>query len=206
MGIENNIDEGLTECFLENARYFRNFLNGIVYPGLIFGNPDEVRKTINDIMQESYSRIYIRGGTRVYGRDPEVLRKIFFKTARNLVFDELKKRKKKQFVQIREDREKGESYDGSVQLSSEPDILETIECNELLSLVSSVQEPYRSAFLLRAKGADYDQISDELGIPIGTVKSRINRARKIFANHPAIREAYSEYLTSNLSKDVFIIK
>ncbi|HPF32765.1 MAG TPA: sigma-70 family RNA polymerase sigma factor [Candidatus Sabulitectum sp.] len=44
--------------------------------------------------------------------------------------------------------------------------------------VNSLPEHYREPFLLREKqGLTYEEISDILGIRIGTVKSRINRAR-----------------------------
>lgn len=47
--------------------------------------------------------------------------------------------------------------------------------NEAIQILETDQ---RDIILLRAKGLSYNEISDKLSIPVGTVMSRINRARK----------------------------
>ncbi len=43
-----------------------------------------------------------------------------------------------------------------------------------------IAEEYRTAFLLRAvEGRDYESIAAALGLPIGTVRSRLSRARRL---------------------------
>lgn len=46
---------------------------------------------------------------------------------------------------------------------------------EALSRLSS---DHRIVLALRAEGLEYDEIADRLGLPIGTVRSRLNRARR----------------------------
>jgi len=52
---------------------------------------------------------------------------------------------------------------------------------ELQELVNELQEEYRTPFQLFVEGYKYDEIKDQLGLPLGTVKSRIFTARKKMA-------------------------
>lgn len=46
--------------------------------------------------------------------------------------------------------------------------------------LAAMPEPYRATFALRElDGRDYDQIAGDLGVPVGTVRSRLNRARSM---------------------------
>ncbi len=49
---------------------------------------------------------------------------------------------------------------------------------ELLSLVDSLPEDFRKPFMMAYHGYKYEEIADELGAPLGTIKSRIFFARK----------------------------
>ena len=59
--------------------------------------------------------------------------------------------------------------------------------------LAELPEDYRSAVVLRDVGdLDYAEIADVLGIPVGTVKSRIARGRRLLADqlrlsdHPGV--------------------
>lgn len=55
-------------------------------------------------------------------------------------------------------------------------------CGAVWEAVARVPEPYRAALVLRdLQGLAYDAIAEVLGCPLGTVKSRVNRARLVFA-------------------------
>ncbi len=49
---------------------------------------------------------------------------------------------------------------------------------ELKELIDALDESLRTPFLLHYRGFKYQEIADQLGLPLGTVKSRIFFARK----------------------------
>ncbi len=49
---------------------------------------------------------------------------------------------------------------------------------ELVSLVDSLPEDFRTPFIMAYQGYKYDEIAEELDAPLGTIKSRIFFARK----------------------------
>ena len=49
---------------------------------------------------------------------------------------------------------------------------------ELIKLVHALPEDFRKPFMMAYHGYKYDEIADELGSPLGTIKSRIFFARK----------------------------
>lgn len=53
-----------------------------------------------------------------------------------------------------------------------------INHKELMSIVNQLDDIYKTPFIKFVDGFKYDEIADELNIPIGTVKSRIFLARK----------------------------
>jgi RNA polymerase sigma-70 factor (ECF subfamily) len=61
-------------------------------------------------------------------------------------------------------------YDPPVEADDLPD--------ELNDAVSALSEDYRKVILLSADGNDYNTIAEKLSIPIGTVMSRLWRARQ----------------------------
>lgn len=53
-----------------------------------------------------------------------------------------------------------------------------VRAKELFQMLSYLSETYRVPFILHYKGYQYDEIAEQLNIPIGTVKSRIHSARR----------------------------
>lgn len=63
----------------------------------------------------------------------------------------------------------------------------SLEHKELMSFVNEIQEEQKQTFKLYLMGYSYQEISDNMKIPLGTSKSRINRVRselskKLIAN------------------------
>ena len=54
--------------------------------------------------------------------------------------------------------------------------------NDIMAAVNSLEEELKSPFTLHVLGYKYNEISEKLNIPIGTVKSRIFGARKVLMN------------------------
>ena len=50
--------------------------------------------------------------------------------------------------------------------------------DELHSAIDKLPDNYKTAIILRdIQGLNYEEISNIIGVPLGTIKSRINRAR-----------------------------
>ncbi len=72
-----------------------------------------------------------------------------------------------------------------------------ISLNELESMVGNLDEGLRIPFELHFEGYKYQEISDQLGLPLGTVKSRIFFARKALKQN--IKYLYGDYNTIRTS-------
>ncbi len=59
--------------------------------------------------------------------------------------------------------------------------------NELMALVDALPEDFRRPFMMAYEGYKYEEIAEELGSPLGTIKSRIFFARK------KLQKLYSEF-------------
>lgn len=94
---------------------------------------------------------------------------------RNRWIDELRSRKVRQDVQV------DDSGDG--QLRSEDAALSSVELEEVRSTLASMPEEQRSVLLLVAvEGYAYREAAELLDVPIGTVMSRLSRARAALAD------------------------
>jgi RNA polymerase sigma-70 factor (ECF subfamily) len=59
-------------------------------------------------------------------------------------------------------------------------VLESITCDELVALIQTLTPRYRMVFNLYAiEGFSHQEISEELGISVGTSKSNLSRARAV---------------------------
>lgn len=66
------------------------------------------------------------------------------------------------------------------KLVTKPEALARVERNEIRQIVSSLPEHYRIVLILAdGEQLSYREISETLRIPVGTVMSRLNRARRI---------------------------
>ena len=61
-----------------------------------------------------------------------------------------------------------------------PDV--TYNVKEISAVINSFSEEYRRPFSMYVAGYKYEEIAQEMGIPLGTVKSRIFFARKRLKN------------------------
>lgn len=138
------------------------------------GDMDRAR----DIAQEVFIRVY---------RNRERYRKSgkfstwIFTIAANLAKNEIRRKvRHRRVVSLDEEREFGTL--GDTLADRGPGPRQTLERRELESMilraVEELPERYRMALVLRdIEGLSYEEVSNVLGIPGGTVRSRINRAR-----------------------------
>jgi RNA polymerase sigma-70 factor (ECF subfamily) len=139
------------------------------------GDPDRAE----DIAQEVFIRVY---------RNRERYRKSgkfstwIFTIAANLAKNEIRRKvRHRRVVSMDEEKEPGTSL-ATTLADKSPGPGQTLERRELegliLNAIESLPERYRLALVLRdLEGLAYEEVSRVLGIPGGTVRSRINRAR-----------------------------
>ncbi len=72
-----------------------------------------------------------------------------------------------------------ENYLLNQQESAQTSVISDLAHQDIQNLLDNLEPSLREAFTRYVEGYKYKEISDELGIPIGTVKSRIFSARKI---------------------------
>lgn len=63
-----------------------------------------------------------------------------------------------------------------------------LSVSEMSTAIRGLEDKYREPFAMHVAGYKYNEIADRLGLPIGTVKSRIFSARQ------CLKEQFSEYL------------
>ncbi|MCB9299635.1 MAG: RNA polymerase sigma factor [Lewinellaceae bacterium] len=69
-------------------------------------------------------------------------------------------------------------YLNSSDKSVDNDGENNVAYNELMKMVDSLPDDFRQPFMMAFEGFKYDEIAEELGSPLGTIKSRIFFARK----------------------------
>jgi RNA polymerase sigma factor (sigma-70 family) len=68
----------------------------------------------------------------------------------------------------------------AVEADPEGDFFEAIVDEEVLQRIQALPEDYRTAVVLSdLEGLSYQEIADMTGVPVGTVKSRLFRGRRL---------------------------
>ena len=129
-----------------------------------------------DIVQETFIRLYEK---KHYYKEIAKFSTWIYTIARNLANTELRKKSRTKIMYLSQMSNYKKDYDLK---SSDPDLNKNIEneflMKEIHAAIDKLPENYKSVIILRdIQGLDYEQISNIIGVPLGTVKSRINRAR-----------------------------
>lgn len=110
-----------------------------------------------------------------------------YRITTNVCLDELRKRKNRTMISINEEIAVG---DGEVSLQiadhgpTPEEILEQKETRKIIeNAIGKLSPEHRTVIILRElQNLDYEEISEITKVPVGTVKSRINRARQELRN------------------------
>jgi RNA polymerase sigma-70 factor (ECF subfamily) len=123
-----------------------------------------------DIVQETFVRVYQH---RQSFNFKHCFSTWIYTISLNLARNELRKRKKFKFHDITEMQGNELEFAVEAKLPSRlPQLLE--------NAIKELPVKYREAFLLRdVQEMPYEEVAKVLGVPLGTVKSRVNRARLI---------------------------
>ncbi|MFA6470875.1 MAG: sigma-70 family RNA polymerase sigma factor [Candidatus Latescibacterota bacterium] len=129
-----------------------------------------------DIVQETFLRVFRKR------RDYKAIANFstwIFTIAGNLAKSELRRRKRWKFLSIdatTEDEKTFEIPDPGMK----PDRVTAVRIldEHVQNSINLLQSKYKEALILRdIEGMSYQQIAEIVGVPVGTVKSRVNRAR-----------------------------
>ena len=104
-----------------------------------------------------------------------------YRIASNTALDELRKRRRRPLLHVVDD-------DGDVpevaDRLAERHVEAIVERLSLDDAIADLPDDFRAAVVLRdVADLDYSEIAEVLGVPIGTVKSRIARGRSLLADH-----------------------
>jgi len=145
----------------------------------MLGRPAEAE----DVVQETYIRTWQSLGKL---RDKRATLAFVCRITRNVATDKLRKLGRRRIDSL--DAQIGDgvgalvdsiAHDGSAQ----DELLESAQVGVAVrEVVDQLKEKHRVVLLLReVDGMSYEEISAALGVPVGTVESRIHRARKELA-------------------------
>jgi RNA polymerase sigma-70 factor (ECF subfamily) len=158
------IQKGDMVAFSTMVDRYRNRLLNVI--GRMLASTEEAE----DIVQETFVRVYQH---RQSFNFQHCLSTWIYTIALNLARNELRKRKKFKFYEI-SDMQGNES-----ELAVEAKIPSRLP-QVLDQAIRSLPEKYRTAFILRdVEELPYNEVAKILDVPLGTVKSRVNRARLV---------------------------
>ncbi|HDK35264.1 MAG TPA: sigma-70 family RNA polymerase sigma factor [Bacteroidetes bacterium] len=157
-------------AFDEIVRRYKDPLLNFIYRFL--GN----RTESEDIVQETFLRVF---------RNKHAYRKVakfstwIYTIAGNLAKTELRKRKKRNLLSISEIGYEDKDYEISDEsLNPEKEVNSTMYDEIIQQEIQNLSPKFREVIILRdIQELSYEEISKIIKIPIGTVKSRVNRAR-----------------------------
>jgi RNA polymerase sigma-70 factor (ECF subfamily) len=141
------------------------------------------REEAEDILQETFLRVFRERESY----DPTFAFSTWIYTiALNLCRNELKRKKRFKFFGI-------DLIKNDKRFAVETGIKMDCISSTLEKAISSLPVRYRTVFLLREiNQLSYEEMSESLGVPLGTVKSRVNRARLMLRDKlkPKLGEEY----------------
>ena len=165
---------GNPAAFDELVHRYKDRVYNVVYRFL--GN----REDAQDVAQETFLKAYLgirqfEGRARVY----TWLYSIAGNLARNRLRD-MGRRGRNKAVSLDDRRDEGSIREWASPAATPEELARAQELDrELQAALNELPEHYRLVFVLRTfEKLSYDEIADAAGCPKGTVKSRLNQARK----------------------------
>ena len=166
--------EGDQKAYEMLLKRYENGIYNMIYQ--MVKNREETR----DLVQETFIKAF--RSLESYN-DTYAFSTWLYKIAFNNCIDSIRKKKLKTFpldkpIQLKEGQVHQEIHDDT--LSPEKKYIFSESKNIIQNTIESLPEKYRSVILLRHnEERSYEEISEILNIPIGTVKARIFRAREM---------------------------
>ena len=133
-------------------------------------------ESAEDVVQETMIKLYQK---KHYYKEIAKFSTWLYTIAKNLANTELRKRKNRKITLLSHFSNDDKTYEipsDDLEIGQQ---VQTDVVNEIIkNAVNQLSEKFKTVIILRdIQEISYEEISEIIGIPIGTVKSRINRAR-----------------------------
>jgi len=169
---------GDEEAFYSLVGKYKNPITNFI--ARIIGDYDQAV----DLTQETFLRVY--KSIKKYRSDYQFSTWIY-RIASNLAIDELRRRKRRGMFErrriVQEEKDREINPEEQVADNRRPQDEQCVDSQHrklIQEAIQSLPPVYRTAFILNAvEEVDYDQISRILGCSLGTVKSRLHRAKSL---------------------------
>ncbi len=173
-------------AFQELVRRYRNQITNYVYRML-----DDYDRAV-DLAQETFVRVYMNADRyqATYSFSTYI-----YRIAHNLAISELRQRKRRRLIPLptffsdKDNEEVEVELPDQKQMAADDAMISDERREAVARAIASLPEKYRAPLVLcDLEEKSYEEISEVLGLPTGTVKSRINRARNL------LKEKLRDYL------------
>ncbi len=134
------------------------------------------REEAEDIVQETFLRLF---KNKHYYREIAKFSTWIYTIAGNLAKTELRRRKRRKLLSISHFMSSDKDYDIPDEDSNPERDTNTVITDKIIQqAIDKLSPKFKQVILLRdVQGFSYEEIAEIVGIPLGTVKSRVNRAR-----------------------------
>jgi RNA polymerase sigma-70 factor (ECF subfamily) len=129
-----------------------------------------------DIVQDTFFRVY---KNKHYYKNVAKFSTWIYTIAGNLAKTELRRRKRRKIFSIHRDTKDEKEWDlPDIETNPEREVNTLVTEKIIQNAINSLPGKFREVVVLRdIEGFSYEEISDIIKVPLGTVKSRVNRAR-----------------------------
>ncbi len=162
--------QGDLQAFDILVRRYKDQLLNYVYR--FVGN----RSDAEDIVQETFLRVY---KNKHYYKEIAKFSTWIYTIAGNLAKTELRRRKRRKIFSVSNFVNDEKDFDiPDAERSPEQQVDGSLKDDIIQKAIEKLPPKFKEVILLRdVQGFSYEEISQILGIPLGTVKSRVNRGR-----------------------------
>ncbi|MBH31984.1 MAG: RNA polymerase subunit sigma-24 [Candidatus Marinimicrobia bacterium] len=156
-------------AYVELVNRYRDRLMNFVYRYV------GTRQEAEDIVQDTFVKLFQK---KDYYRPISEFSTWIFTIASNLAKTELRKRKRRKVSYLSQLGMEEKDFDIPVEDTTDEEMVGEFTESQIQNAIQSLQLHFRTALILRdIEELSYEEISKILDVPLGTIKSRINRAR-----------------------------
>ena len=129
-----------------------------------------------EIVQDTFYRVY---KNKHYYKEVAKFSTWIYTIAGNLAKTELRKRKRRKIFSINKETQSEKEFElPDPERDPEEEVNSTLTEKHIYKAIRNLPPKFRQVIILRdVQGFSYEEISSIIKVPLGTVKSRVNRAR-----------------------------